>query len=121
MGIAGVLFHESALGGPGYDARDERIWELLEEVAELTAVIVIGADHEELDGYDVAIIPEEPKAPEAFNAIAEELEADAASYLYIDPDKERLKAAKKAGFLTHRLVTAELLDERLRHEKVLPT
>ena len=121
MGIAGVVFHEAALGGPGYDARDERVWELLEEVAELTAVIVIGADHEELDGYDVAIIPDDVGTPEDFEAIAEDLEADAASYLYIDPDKERLKAAKKAGFLTHRLVSSELLDERLRYEKVLPT
>ena len=119
MGIAGVIFHESALGGPGYDARDERVWELLEEVAELTSVMVLGADHEELDGYDVAIIPEEARTSEDFEAIEDELDADAGAYLYIDPDKERLKAAKKAGFLTHRLVSAELLDERLKTEKVL--
>lgn len=119
MGVRGVIFHEAALGGPGYDARDERVWELLEEVAELTHVTVVGADHEELDGYDVSIIPDAPEGVEDYEAISSDLEADSTSYLYIDPDAERLKAAKKAGFLTHRLVSAELLDERLKSERVL--
>lgn len=117
MGIAGVLFHESALGGPDYDARDERVWDLLEELAEITNVTIIGSDHEHLDGYDVFIV--DMLDQDAFSRIEAELEADAASYLYIDPDGERLKAAKKAGFLTHRLVDAQLLDERLRSEKIL--
>lgn len=121
MGISGVVFHASALGGTERTARDERVRELLEELPDVTSVVIVGAH--DATGYAATLVDADELGdltePEAFLELEARLDADAASYLYIDPDKERLRAAKRAGFLTHRLVSAELLDDRLRQEKVL--
>lgn len=122
MGIRGIVFHSAALGTGERTARDERVRELLEELPDVTNVIIIGPSADETTAAQAELIDEDEfgdaNEPEAFLALESRLDADGANYLYIDPDKERLKAAKKAGFLTHRLVSVELLDARLKHERV---